>query len=72
MLDETNGIRIVRYPFRKLRNILGILQPLLEKEAIDRNLAKLLKEALILMRVQSQANLYQFSKKKVMKYSQLA
>ena len=44
LLDEIDGVRVIRYPFRKFRNIFGILQPLFEKKAIDRNLAKLLKE----------------------------
>lgn len=42
--DEVEGIKVIRYPFMKFRNILGIFYPLSEKKAIDKNLSNLLKK----------------------------
>lgn len=42
--DEIEGIRIIRYPFIRYKNIFGIFHPLSEKSAIDKNLAGLLKK----------------------------
>ncbi len=41
--DEVEGVAVIRYQFAKVGNIFKILQPLLEKWAIDKSLSKLLK-----------------------------